>query len=427
MEKNRSRIPALVGLVFSGAGILLAALLVCKHVFPGLCSSSLGCDIQGVDGCSSLGKNPASKLFGVIPFAIPGFFYYVYVFSLFLGIYREENRSRRTGLIQVTLTVATFGFVLDMFLAYVNFFQLPVPCLLCAYSYIATIGLASASFYAYSAEGRTGSEGEPVSFVSSLLRTLPGAAVALVATILLIGALAMVSPGKSMDSPMSGSIYLPEDEADGLLKDFRALKTVDLDTRGLQSVEGSDEAYIEIQKFADFRCPHCYHAGEILKEAMKRWPGRIRIYYRHFPLDGTCNRLVGRVQEGAWSCNGAQAALCAPDQKIFAPFYHRLFDFQVENKMITLGELQKLTESLGGNWSRMLECMGSQKTAAALERDLKDAEKLSINATPTLVVNGHILPSGTPDREFFLHLMDALVLEKEGKTAYEKVIQGERK
>lgn len=419
MEQNRSKIPAIIGLIFSGAGIILATLLVCKHVFPGLCSSSLGCDINGVDGCSNLGKDPRSKLFGFIPFAIPGFFYYVFVFTQYLSVLRASEKKVRTGIIQVLLTTAAFGFILDAILAYINFVQLPVPCLLCAYSYVATLGIAITAFALYQMEGRVAGDESSKAMKDGIRSTLPGALVAAAVTVGLLVVLFAISPRKEGVAEIHGSDLLPESEVATTLRDFRALNSVDLNTTGLTSVEGEASAYIEIHKFADFRCPHCYHAGELLKEAMERWPGRIKIFYRHFPLDGTCNPMVGRVQEGGWSCNGAQAALCAPAQGILAPMYHGIFDFQVSNRMINLAELQKLTESLGGNWNQLFQCMGSRETARALERDLNDAKALEIKATPTLLVDGHMLTPGSPDRSYFLHLMDALVFEREGKAAYE--------
>ncbi len=217
--------------------------------------------------------------------------------------------------------------------------------------------------------------------------------------------------------------YIPvvsEEEAETILFDFKSLKKQGLSTDGIASV-GESGAYIEIHKFADFMCPHCRTSTVLLEEAVKRWPGRIRIYYRHFPLDGTCNPLVGRKDPEALRCNGAQAALCAPDQNLLKEIYHGIFDFQLTGTPISPENLEKLAVSKGANWSAMLQCMGSAETSRKLQRDIKDAEKLNIQATPTLVVQDVLQPSGSPPREAFLHLLDSLVIEKEGPSAREEL------
>ena len=46
-----------------------------------------------------------------------------------------------------------------------------------------------------------------------------------------------------------------------------------------------------------------------------------------------------------------------------------------------------------------------------------------MDSTPTVVVNNKLVSRGTPDEIYFLHLLDALVYEKEGQTAYEEYRQ----
>jgi len=138
----------LTGLVFSLGGVLLAGLLVCKHVFPDLCTGSYGCNISGIDGCSNLGKSPYSKIFG-IPLALPGFLYYTFMFLLFGELYRTRRNVSRFGLLPVIAGLAVFGMVFDGYLAYINFMIMDTPCMLCAYSYIMTAGLAVGAFFAW--------------------------------------------------------------------------------------------------------------------------------------------------------------------------------------------------------------------------------------------------------------------------------------
>ncbi len=119
---------------------------------------------------------------------------------------------------------------------------------------------------------------------------------------------------------------------------------------------------------------------------------------------------------GGYSCNGAQAAICAPEQNIFPQIYHGVFAFQQSNQLIGLRELENLTVASGGNWSRMLACMGSAATQQKLRRDINDAGLVKVEATPTLVIQGRSF-RGAPPIEWFTAVIDAMVIEKEGAAA----------
>ncbi|MBE7438681.1 MAG: thioredoxin domain-containing protein [Spirochaetales bacterium] len=394
------------GLITALLGVVLSALLVCKHSFPGLCQTSLGCTIDGVDGCLELGKSKHSK-FPVLgfPIAYAGLFYYLWLCLQFLQIFRTGSRP----LLSFTLFLVLFGLVFDLFLFYVNYFVLVVPCMLCTVTYIITFIVAIFCLMLYLKEKPAGD------FMQGLKESiLPGLS-GLGITIVFLAVFALVAPSSEARPASRGSL-LPAAEAARMVRDFKALKEVKLDAEGLKLVEGGASAYIEIHKFADFRCPHCRHAAELLERANHRWPGRLRIYYRHFPLDGSCNDRIGRKQPGSYSCNGAQASLCAPSGSV--AFYHQLFAFQDEQKELSIDNIKAVALKNEYKWQDMVSCMGSGATGRAIDRDVEAAVGLKIESTPTLVVNGRLLPPGMPDVSYFLQLMDALVYEREGQAAY---------
>ncbi|MBI3395213.1 MAG: DsbA family protein, partial [Spirochaetia bacterium] len=297
---DKKRITATVGLVFSIGGLILSGLLVCKHGFPDLCASSWGCSTtDGVDGCAQLAQSHYSKILG-IPIAIPGFFFYALLVAMFWRI-RQGAHSSMT---LVLATLVVFGAVFDAFLGYINFGVMVVPCKLCAYSYIAMAGALVAGIMLYRSE--SDKEISMKAFTANLKQfLLPGGAAAGL-TMALFLVLFVASSVSSERKEQAGGL-LPEASVPSTLAEFRQLNKVDMKNDGLTLMEGKDSGYIVVHDFADFRCPHCYHAAEILKQLNQRWPGRVRVYYRQFPLDGNCNPAVGRKQDGAFSCNGTQA------------------------------------------------------------------------------------------------------------------------
>jgi predicted DsbA family dithiol-disulfide isomerase/uncharacterized membrane protein len=399
------------GVAVSFIGVVLSMLLLCKHGFSDLCTSSLGCSIDGVDGCKELGQSSLSKI-GPFPIALFGLFYYAFFTAGFV----QQSLRARPGLAALLLYAAIAGLIVDIILGYINFTQILVPCILCAYTYLITLALfvitlthRLQSFRSHSPAADVLKESGTPAVAGSLL-TLA------VAGILYL----MGSPHKtaSVDGPIDEALV------PGVLADFAALKSVQFQEQGLKSREGSEKGYIVIHKFADFLCPHCLHASQLLQEAMKRWPGRIQIYYRHFPLDSTCNPiLTGAPQKpyGDWRCNGAQAAICAADYPEFAAFYHSVFDLQNQRLPITLEHLERLSKDAGIPWNQLRSCMASLATQQKLMRDIDDAKKIDIHSTPTLIVNGRLLPPGVPDRRWFLQLLDSLVYEKEGRAAFDEL------
>ena len=428
--KNQGWLGAAVALM----GVVLSALLVCKHLFPEFCSQSMGCTVSGgVDGCRELGQSSNSRLLGIpIPIAVFGLFYYALVGALFMKL-AQARGLLRNGMVNIVLAFVVFGLVVDMALAYKNFFVLLYPCRLCSYTYLVQLGLAGVAIWIYLSNDRD--LGTTSDFVTGLKgAVVPGATAVIVtiATILVLFAMARGGrqpgghdghdhgDGHGHSGPSGEAPALaPPEKVKGILEELRAFKKAGISSAGLTNVEGASTGYIEIHKFADFNCPHCLHASIVLRMALKRWPGRIRVYYRHFPLDGTCNRAVGQKRDGS-ACNGSLAALCAPAQGIFAPVYHGIFALQTAQKPITTVTLQEIVEKNGGNWPAVARCMGSASTMALLNRDIADAIKIEVEATPTLVVQDHKLPPSTPDVTYFMQTLDALVYEREGQKGYDE-------
>lgn len=405
------RNPALMGFAFILIGIGLSALLVCKHVFPELCKGSYGCTIDGVDGCQELAGSKYSKILG-IPIALAGLFYYSTAFFVLGLLMRSDDKKKIAGLVTAFLAFAIFGVVFDVYLGYINFTKLVVPCRLCAYTYLCTAGLIASAVWIYMINKKQNQE------TGSVAAAVPAAGYGLV----LCAAIALAIMGTARLKASPANDLLAGERVPEFLTEFRALKEANLSTQGIETVEGDPNAYIVIHKFADFLCPHCHDAGKILQNVSARWPGRIRIYYRQFPLDGECNPSVGRKnpQYGPMRCDGAKASICAVQQKIFAPMHHAIFDLQRDPDAISRANLQRVTEKAGGDWQKLQACMASPLPQAAINRDVKDAESIELNSTPVIVVQGRVLPAGTPDAKYFRNLIDALVYEKEGQAAYDE-------
>lgn len=417
-KKSMIEWPRFAGLAFSLFGIILTILLVCKHMFPAFCTGSMGCEIDGVDGCAELGDSAYSSIFGV-PIALLGLFYYSIVLALFLKTFVKPSVAL-TGLL---FTAAVVGILVDLPLFYLNYFVLSTPCTLCAYTYIATIGIFIAAFFMFMPEYRAGNL-KGVSMGQAIKEGLVPAMAGLVFTVIVLFIISlMASSAESEPAASDGSIeLLPAEYSERMIEDLTAFSRAELSTDGLTSMVGSEDGYIIIHKYADFLCPFCYDGVQLARRAHERWPGRLKVYYRNFPLDGSCNPMLqqSRPPTGEWRCNAAYAAICASNQGLFPDMYYTLFELQKSRTPITMEEIRSITEAHNGDWATMQNCMQSPRTERVLQRDIEDAGRIGINATPTVIVNGRKIPGGLPRESYFMQMLDALVYEQEGQAAYDE-------
>ncbi len=449
-HKNRARISyvLLALLVFALLAFVLSLFLVCKH--SGACTSSFGCAIDQVDGCAELGKSRHSRF--QIPFtsielsiASLGLFYYAFITALALSLLWQSRSSKPSSTSLLTSALAffaVFGFVVDIFLAYRNMFVLVHPCLLCVYTYICQFCILLSALWLYldphyRQKQKQGTR-EPLALLLRLSQALGlplGGALLLSLCIVFL----MPSPAKehtahqghnhnhSHSHAGSGLAFrqnfplLEMSKVASVLRELESMKLVDLTKHAPQSpsYEGGPDAYISIHEWLDFRCPHCLHGTKLTQALKKRWPGRIKVYYRYFPLDAHCNPAIRHKQADQASCEGARAAICSAQESYFSDFFHRLFAFQSSHTAIGEASLAKLNEELGGNWPQFKECMQRRSTQEAIMSDVKAAQAFEISATPTFVVNGRLLPAGVPQSKWLVRVIDALVLKQEGKKAIE--------
>lgn len=143
---------------------------------------------------------------------------------------------------------------------------------------------------------------------------------------------------------------------------------------------GNAEAPITIVEYASFTCPHCATlATQVLPQIKKDWveTGKAKLIFRDFPLD----RLA------------YEAALLS--RAVAAERYYAFIDilFSQQEKWATakdpraaLGQLAKLA-GLGS--AEIDAAFGNQAVGdAILAQRLEASEKLGVDSTPTLFVNG---------------------------------------
>jgi protein-disulfide isomerase len=163
-------------------------------------------------------------------------------------------------------------------------------------------------------------------------------------------------------------------------------------TTPVLSVESGDEftsigpktAPITIVEFSDFQCPYCRVAAISLKTVMQRFPGKVRLVFRNYPLDNSCNRMMQRPLHTN-ACEAAKAAYCAKDQGKFEAVYEQLFEHQAD---IGKTKVIDLAKAGGIDTGKLEQCMADPKTLLAIQKDVEEGNRLGIKGTPFLFLNG---------------------------------------
>lgn len=146
--------------------------------------------------------------------------------------------------------------------------------------------------------------------------------------------------------------------------------------------KGRPDAPVVVVEFADFQCPACRAARPLVEEALKKHGGQTRLVFKHFPLS---SHQYGEKL--------ARSARAAQQQGKFWEMYGALFDNQ---ERISPAVVDELARGMGLDLAKFQKDAESEAVADAVSRDRKQGERLDIQSTPTLFINGRLFPA-TPD------------------------------
>jgi protein-disulfide isomerase len=140
---------------------------------------------------------------------------------------------------------------------------------------------------------------------------------------------------------------------------------------------GSEHAPLTIVEYGDFECPNCKQAAPAVKLLLQRFVGRIRVIYRHFPLEEVHPHAL----------MAALAAETAAGQRKFWPMHDLLFDNQPHLKP---PQLRSYGERLQLDMSRYDIEMDDEVYLQRVREHIQSGRESGVRATPTFFVNGRI-------------------------------------
>jgi protein-disulfide isomerase len=150
---------------------------------------------------------------------------------------------------------------------------------------------------------------------------------------------------------------------------------------------GAADNALELVEFADLECPHCKEAQPIMDQIVKDFP-KAHVVFQLFPL----------VDIHPSAFKAAAYGVCVQKQsnEAFFKYVSGVFDTQEGLTPATEDALLKAAAIRAGlDGPAIAACASTQATKDAVNADIKLAVDAGIHETPTLSVNGRLLPITT--------------------------------
>lgn len=183
---------------------------------------------------------------------------------------------------------------------------------------------------------------------------------------------------------------------------------LDIGTNVMQSIDlagrpvrGNRDAKVLIVNYDDFECPFCARMHQTLfPDLMKTYGDQVKIVYKDYPL----------LEIHPWAMHAAVDANCLAAQNNDAYWdfadYDHAHQKEISGDKHDINEeyarLDKLTEDIGQKHGldagRLQACVKKQDDSA-IRASRAEGEKLGVDATPTMFINGERISGAVPEPE----------------------------
>jgi len=152
---------------------------------------------------------------------------------------------------------------------------------------------------------------------------------------------------------------------------------LDAQSHDLSFGEGTKATIVE---YADFQCPYCASYAPLLDQIKQTYGDEVKIIFRNFPITSSHPQAMA----------AHRAAVAADKQGKFWEMHDRIF---LEQQVWSGNEsapsiFEGYANELGLDVDQFKADVASDEVFAKISADIESARNLSVNATPTLFLNG---------------------------------------
>jgi protein-disulfide isomerase len=128
---------------------------------------------------------------------------------------------------------------------------------------------------------------------------------------------------------------------------------------------------------------------------LKKYPGRLKIAFKDFPL----------TQMHPDAQLAAEAARCSGDQGQFWQFHDRIY---LDPSKMATEDLVRHAQALGLNQEQFESCLSSGVHAENVRADLQEGGRAGVSGTPSFFINGVFISGAQPLESFEAIIKDEL-------------------
>jgi len=327
------------------------------------------------------GENPPK-----ISSVVLGMGFYSTLLIWFVIVGRPSHTQRRQHCIPLLLTLA--GAAIAGVLMYVMLTRLAYTCNLCVASHAVTGALLLVTALAWPRQSLGAETTEP--FESP---TWHRPVTALFVAVLLFFCFSQVRMNQTLQqssAQFSAAYQQLTDDADYIRWDFERQPVQKISLQADDSVIGPAGAPWLLITYGDFQCPQCKALMHRIEEVAKEYPHRLRVVFRHFPLDRSCNSRTTTYMH-AFSCQAALAAEAARrvgGDKAFWKMHDALFASQ---SILDERPYARLAAQIGLDVGRFEAEIAHPATGQRIQTQIEGSAAYAVSSTPAVFLNGRRL------------------------------------
>lgn len=377
--------------ILAFAGLLLSIKLACIYYVANYEKYALSsfCSINEFVDCDGAARSTVSQFWG-IPLAYWGIFFYITV--LFLTVVDRFKNFRFLKFLEVFKNpmsyismLGTVAFACSMVLASLSIFKIHKLCILCFITYFIDLFIAIVA--------SSGSFKNLVSsFKTTVIDFIAGAKqyTKTFIVLLILATSFLVYSGTTYS-------FVPHIKQQKAIMKYRNMKFNPYRVKG--NTLGAEDGDVVIELYSDYVCPICYIENIMLHEAVKDF-SNIKIIHHNLPFDKECNPYIS-INMHPNACFMAKGAIAAGKQGN----YWEMSSLLYENQPTNINAMLKLAEQLGFNKDKFVKDLEADTTSKEIEKELFQANKLEIDSTPTIYINGDKIVGVKP----YYELKDLLI------------------
>ncbi len=148
---------------------------------------------------------------------------------------------------------------------------------------------------------------------------------------------------------------------------------------------GKKDGKVTVVEFFDYNCPYCRRAKPVVAKLLEE-DKRVRYVFKEFPILSESSRQAAEVALAVWKVS--------PDK--YRDFHWGLM---LANKRVDEALIKEQISKLGLKWDEIVKVSKSDEIKTNIENNIKLAQDLGIDGTPSFIVGEEFFPGLVPLQE----------------------------